>query len=187
MKTEIENPTRVNLREMRLRHMLDEMKKDDATRLKLASGYASIANYWKFYDGEAKQLLKYKVYEQKQADEARFKTWASGKPEFNAIFSDLEKAYEKWKPYEKHRWHITEGILGSPLLAFASSLMLLENDLVKKGPDNADVKKLLKDVDAKRKIFVAGEVTGSDKNIVRDALMMFYNEIDKSQTSYRLL
>ncbi len=181
MKTDIENPTRVDLREMRLKHMFDEMKKDDATRLKLASNYAGIANYWKFYDGEARQLLKYKVFEQKQADETRFKTWAKGKPEFENIFPEWDKAYEKWRPYEKHRWFINEGILGSPLLSFASSMMLLEAELVKKGPDNADVKKLLTAINNRRKDFVASEVVGSDKNIVRDALMMFYNQVDKSQ------
>jgi hypothetical protein len=181
LKTDIENPTRVNLRDMRLKHMFDEMKKDDATRLKLASNYASIANYWKFYDGEAKQLLKYKVFEQKQADEAKFKAWAKGKPEFENIFSEWEKAYEKWRPYEKHRWFINEGILGSPLLAFASSMMLLESELVKKGPDNADVKRLLTSINNRRKDFIASEVVGSDKNIVRDALMMYYNQVDKSQ------
>lgn len=181
LKTDIENPTRVNLRDMRLKHMFDEMKKDDATRLKLASNYASIANYWKFYDGEAKQLLKYKVFEQKQADEAKFKTWAKGKPEFENIFSEWEKAYEKWRPYEKHRWFINEGILGSPLLAFASSMMLLESELVKKGPDNADVKRLLTSINNRRKDFIASEVVGSDKNIVRDALLMYYNQVDKSQ------
>jgi hypothetical protein len=181
LKTDIENPTRVNLRDMRLKHMFDEMKKDDATRLKLASNYASIANYWKFYDGEAKQLLKYKVFEQKQADEAKFKTWAKGKPEFENIFAEWEKAYEKWRPYEKHRWFINEGILGSPLLAFASSMMLLESELVKKGPDNADVKRLLTSINNRRKDFIASEVVGSDKNIVRDALMMYYNQVDKSQ------
>jgi hypothetical protein len=181
LKTDVENPTRVNLREMRLKHMLDEMKKDEATKLKLASSYASIANYWKFYDGEAKQLLKYKVYEQKQADEVKFRTWAQGKPEYNNLFTDWEKAYQKWQPYEKHRWHINEGILGSPLLAFASSLMLLESELVKKGPDNTDVKNLVKTLDQRRKTFMASEVVGSDKNIVRDALQMFYNEVDKSQ------
>lgn len=181
LKTDVENPTRVNLREMRLKHMIDEMKKDEATKLKLASSYASIANYWKFYDGEAKQLLKYKVYEQKQADEVKFRTWAKGKPEFDNLFPEWEKAYQKWQPYEKHRWHINEGILGSPLLAFASSLMLLESELVKKGPDNADVKNLVKGLDQRRKTFMTSEVVGSDKNIVRDALQMFYNEVDKSQ------
>ena len=66
LKTDIENPTLVGLRDMRLKYMFEEMKKDPAVKLKLASSYAGIANYWKFFDGETKQLIKYDVYGQKK-------------------------------------------------------------------------------------------------------------------------
>ena len=66
-KIEIDNPTLVKLRDMRLKYMFEEMKKDPAVKLKLAADYASIANYWKFFDGETKQLLKYNVYDQKRS------------------------------------------------------------------------------------------------------------------------
>src|SRR5215204_297463 len=69
MSTEINNPTLVKLRDMRLKYMFEEMKKDPAIKLQLASDYASIANYWKFYEGETKQLLKYDVYGQKKKSE----------------------------------------------------------------------------------------------------------------------
>src|ERR1041385_6047841 len=61
LKTDVENPAIVGLRDVRLKLMFDEMKKDPAVRLQLASSYAGIANYWKFFDGEAKQLLKYEI------------------------------------------------------------------------------------------------------------------------------
>ncbi|MFZ9878002.1 MAG: S46 family peptidase, partial [Chitinophagaceae bacterium] len=65
LATDISNPTLVSLRDVRLKYMFEEMKKDPAVKLQLASSYASIANYWKFFDGETKQLLKYDVYGQK--------------------------------------------------------------------------------------------------------------------------
>ena len=65
LATEINNPTLVKLRDARLKFMLEEMKKDPQKKLQLASSYASIANYWKFFDGETKQLLKYDVFGQK--------------------------------------------------------------------------------------------------------------------------
>jgi len=61
LKTDIENPTLVKLRDMRLKYMFEEMKKSEAVKLQLASSYAGIANYWKFFDGESKQLLKFKT------------------------------------------------------------------------------------------------------------------------------
>jgi hypothetical protein len=71
-KIDINNPTLVKLRDMRLKYMFAEMKKDPAIKLQLASSYASIANYWKFFDGESKQLLKYDVYGQKKKAEEKF-------------------------------------------------------------------------------------------------------------------
>ena len=61
-KVEIDNPSLVELRDMRLKYMFAEMKKDPAIKLQLASAYASIANYWKFYDGESKAVDKVSMY-----------------------------------------------------------------------------------------------------------------------------
>lgn len=66
LSIDINNPTLVKLRDVRLKYMFNEMIKSEATKLQLASEYASVANYWKFYDGETKQLLKYDVYGQKK-------------------------------------------------------------------------------------------------------------------------
>ncbi|WEK37129.1 MAG: S46 family peptidase [Candidatus Pseudobacter hemicellulosilyticus] len=179
-KTDISNPSVVNLRDMRLKFMLEEMKKDPATRLKMASDYASIANYWKFFDGESKQLLKYKIYEQKKATEEKFQQWANGKPEFQSIFSDWGKAYDNYRPYSKHQVYINEGIMGSPLIAFAGTLQQVENAIVRKG-SSADIKKAVDAANEARTEFLKSENTVSDQHILGAALRMFYTDIDKGQ------
>jgi hypothetical protein len=131
LSTDINNPTLVKLRDMRLKYMLEEMKKDPATKLQLASDYAGIANYWKFYEGETKQLKKYDVYGQKKKNEEAFIKWASAKPEYQTIFRDLEGTYNAWRPYALNRMYIQEGIMGSPLMAFASTLQQLENAMTR--------------------------------------------------------
>jgi hypothetical protein len=181
LKTEIENPAIVNLRDVRLKHMFNEMKKDDAVRLQLASSYASIANYWKFFDGEAQQLLKYDVFGQKKAEEAKFITWAKGKPEYENIFTDYEKAYEAWWPYVKHRTYINEGILGSPLTAFAASFQALERALTRKERSLEEINRIVEGMNRNREAFLANTNRVSDQNIVASISQMFYNDIDKSQ------
>ncbi|NDC77372.1 MAG: S46 family peptidase, partial [Chitinophagia bacterium] len=181
LKTGIENPSTVELRDMRLKHMFEQMRKDPAVKLKLASDYAGIANYWKFFDGESKQLLKYRIYEKKQAEEKSFNQWAKGKTEYETLFTDWEKAYSAWEPYAKHRIYLNEGILGSPLLAFASSLMALEEDMVRKGVSHPDVKKGLAAADKSRTGFLAKADMPSDRRILADALRMFRTNIDKGQ------
>jgi len=181
LKTDIENPTRVELREMRLKAMMEQMKKDPATRLKLASSYKAVANYWKFYEGEALQLKKYSVYEQKQKDEGAFQQWAKGKSEYESLFTDWGKAYEAWRPYEELRWYISEGILGSPLVSFGSTLTKLERALVTRDYKPEEVKKILEEADAKRTAFLATEDKASDQKIMATATRMFYENIDRNQ------
>ena len=181
LKNEIENPSLVRLRDARLKFMYAEMIKDPAVKLKLASNYAGIANYWKFYEGETKQLEKYHVYEAKQKMEQDFLKWADNKPDYQNIFTEYQKNYEAWTPYSKQRQYLIEGILGSSLAAFASSLQQLENALTKKGGTKAEIKNAVSAADASRKTFLDAFDKPSDEKILATTAMMFYSDIDKSQ------
>lgn len=181
LATETNNPTLVKLRDMRLKYMFEEMKKDPAVKLQLASDYASIANYWKFFDGETKQLLKYDVYGQKTKAEEAFNKWAATKPEYKDIFNNLSAAYAAWRPYAKHRVYINEGIFGSPLLAYAASLQSLENMMVKPGVSTKDIQKAVEAASQSRQEFLKSENRISDQNIVGTVLQMFYTDVAKDQ------
>jgi hypothetical protein len=181
LKTSIENPSLVALRDVRLKLMYAQMIKDPAVKLKLASNYASVANYWKFFDGESKQLLKFKTYEQKQAYEQKFAAWAKGKPEYENLFNEYEKNYNAWAPYSKHRQYLNEGIMGSALAGYAaSSLLPLENALVKSGA-SADIKKAADAANTNRSAFLSSHDKASDEQILAAVCRMFYNDVDKSQ------
>ena len=181
LKNDIENPSLVNLRDVRLKLMHGQMIKDPAVKLKLASNYAGVANYWKFYDGETKQLIKFHTFDQKQAYEKKFADWAKGKPEYENIFEDYAKNYAAWTPYSKQRQYLNEGILGSPLAAFAAALIGVETNLVKTGISSAEIKKSIEAAGVTRKIFLAAEDKISDEQILAMMAMMFYTDIDKSQ------
>ena len=181
LSTDINNPTLVKLRELRLKYMFEEMKKDPAVKLQLASSYASIANYWKFYDGETKQLLKYDVYGQKKKAEEKFTAWANGKPEYQAIFDEWRSAYDAWTKYAKHRMYMNEGIFGSPLISFAASLKQLEAALVKPGSTKTDIQKTLDAAAKMRTKFLSDENKKSDENIVAGITMLYYQDIPKDQ------
>jgi hypothetical protein len=181
LKNEVENPSLVALRDVRLKLMHEQMIKDPAVKLKLSSEYAKVANYWKFFEGETKQLEKFKTYQQKQNYETEFLKWAKGKPGYENLFSSYAKNYEAWTPYSKQRQYLVEGILGSPLAAFASSLIGLEANMVKPGASSADIKKAVSAADVARKKFLTAEDLASDEKILAVTAMMFYNDIDKSQ------
>jgi len=181
LKTDIENPAIVGLRDVRLKLMFEEMKKSDAIRLKLASNYASIANYWKFFDGERKQLLKYDVYGQKRNTEQAFKNWSAGKPEYDRLFEKFEEAYDEWRPYARHRVYMNEGIFGSPLASFAISLQGLERALTRKPLNQEEIKKVVQSISNSRKTFLESENIESDRNILAATCRMFFHDIEASQ------
>ncbi len=181
IKTEIENPAIVDLRDVRLKLMFNEMKKSDAVRLKLASNYASIANYWKFFDGERKQLLKYDIYGQKKTAEDKFEKWTAGKTEYEGLFAKYDQIYKEWWPYTKHRTYLNEGILGSSLAAYASSLLALERALTKKNPSQEEIRKVAESLNRTRGIFLSNENKPSDENILAAMCRMFYTDIDPKQ------
>jgi len=181
LSTDINNPTLVKLRDMRLKYMFDEMKKDPAIKLQLASSYASIANYWKFYDGETKQLLKYDVFGQKQKTEEDFNTWAKGKAEYENIFADYAKNYETWRPYATQAVYMREGIMGSPLLAYVVSWSGLEQIVSKKDASKEDIAKAIANAKAARESFLKDENKKSDQNILASVLMMYNTDIPKDQ------
>jgi len=181
LATDINNPTLVSLRDVRLKYMFEEMKKDPAVKLQLASSYAGIANYWKFFDGETKQLLKYDVVGQKKKDEEKFNQWAKGKPAYENLFADWGKAYDAWRPYARHQMFMREGILGSPLVSFASSLLQVEAALTRPGTAAADVRKAVDAANQGRQAFLESENKISDQKILGAVTKMYYQEIDKQQ------
>ena len=181
LKNEIENPSLVGLRDVRLKDMYEQMIKDPAIKLKLANNYASVANYWKFFDGETKQLIKYHIYDQKQQYENAFTTWAKGKSEYENIMTEYGKNYATWTPYSKQRQYLIEGTLGSPLAANAAGLISLEALLLKNGATSVDIKKATDAATANRKAFLESEDLISDEKILAVTCMMFYNDIDKNQ------
>ncbi len=181
LKVEVENPSLVNLRDVRLKLMKEQMVKDAGVKLQLASSYARIANYWKFFDGESKQLIKYDVYGQKQQAEGDFLNWAKGKPEYENIFQDYRKAYETWTPYSKWRVYLNEGILGSPLIKFASDMGALDKVLCNKDAKPEELAKAIESAKKAHDIFAKDENVASDKNILSAVINMFFNDIPQDQ------
>lgn len=179
LATDINDPTLVKLRDVRLKYMFEEMKKSAAVKLQLASEYAGVANYWKFFDGEAKELLKYDVYGQKKKTENDFALWAKGKPEYENIFNQLEQAYTAWQPYAKHRMYINEGINGCRLIQNANGWLALATALNSGKKD--DIDKAIADADKARKFYHDNYNLKADQNILAAVVMMFLADIPADQ------
>ena len=78
--------------------MKAHMDKDKAVRLKYASRYASLANYWKNRQGMIDALTAHKTANLKRAAEKKFAVWANkpeNKAEYGNVLTDLATYFEK--------------------------------------------------------------------------------------------
>lgn len=94
---EINGPAVVRVRELKLAVMKKYMDADPATRIKYASKYARVANYWKYFIGQTEQLQSNGVFESKQALEKRFQDWMAQEParkaQYGKVIPMLEEVY----------------------------------------------------------------------------------------------
>ncbi len=88
-KKDARNPAKVEVREAGLAVMDAKMKKDEATRLKYASKYAQIANYWKYWIGESKGLDKFNAVAEKEKYETDFTNRISKDPTLQAKYGNI--------------------------------------------------------------------------------------------------
>ena len=174
------NPSIVELRDARLKIMMEEMRKDDSLRLLLSSRYAQIANYWKYYIGQTEQLKRLKVVDGKRDLETRFEAWAKGKSEYEEILNNLRQAHNNFRTVALQPTYLNEGIFGSATALNAYRLMGLETLI-----DNKEKKEQLDMVLNRLKESVPGYFESYnkviDQRIVAATLYLYYKNIPQDQ------
>ena len=133
------NPTRINIREKSLKIMDEDMRKDAGTKIKLASKYASISNYWKKWRGENLGLTLSNGVNKKQIYEDAFtknlNTNADWTRNYGSILSDFKRIYSENEPFTVAQATHSEVFLNVGLLGWANQL-----DAITKAFDAKDEK-----------------------------------------------
>ncbi len=123
----VNNPTRIALRTIRLKHYNNAMNQDAAQRLKYSPRVASIANGWKKWQGETIGVNRLQVVKMKKALEEKFQAWANDKDEYKDVLSQLAGNYAKLKPVEQTLTYFNEAIMASDFMNRAAALWKLSN------------------------------------------------------------
>ena len=91
------NPAKIEIREKALKIMDSFMRKDQATKIKYASKYASVANYWKKWIGESQGVLKTNAISIKRNLEKDFSKVVEEKDlvGYSTLLADFEKLYKE--------------------------------------------------------------------------------------------
>ena len=117
-----ENPVRIAMRDIRLKHYKDAMEKSPKQRLRYASKVASIANGWKKWQGESLGIARLNGVQQKKEQENLFRNWAKDKPLYANVLDEMEKNYKKLRPIELEWTYFNEGLMSSDFMSRAYTL-----------------------------------------------------------------
>ncbi len=111
------DPAKIAVRDVALKTLDEKMRTDDATRIKYASKYASVANYWKKWIGEVEGLKKSNAVEKKIMYEGSL---VAKNHEIKSTLDQLNKSYNDQAPYALNNAYYTEVIRNAETFTLAS-------------------------------------------------------------------
>ena len=111
------DPAMISMRDAALKILDEKMRTDDATRIKYASKYARVANYWKKWIGEVEGLKKSQAVQKKKQYE---QSLISKNPAVRPTIEQLEKLYNEQAPYALNRAHYLELLRNAETLTLAN-------------------------------------------------------------------
>ncbi|MEM7655531.1 MAG: S46 family peptidase [Bacteroidota bacterium] len=117
------NPDRIHLREQRTDIMKQAMDQDEEVRLKLASEYSRIMNYYKYFIGQTTMLERYDIIEKRQSEEDAFQEWAESDPDRQAkyagVLGEIEELFDLYVATDKFWTYLLENSLAPQSSVFA--------------------------------------------------------------------
>lgn len=121
---ELQNPATIAIRDLKLRKMKEHMDADPAVRLKYAAKYAQVANYWKYFIGQNKGLIRLNVEGKKKKLEEQFTRWVNEKSDRKSTYGNalnlIEEYYTATNPTAKSNVYAVEaGLIGPDITLFA--------------------------------------------------------------------
>jgi len=110
----------ISVREVALKILNEKMRADDETRIKYASKYASVANYWKKWIGEVEGLKKSDAVGKKK----QYEQMLAGKnPAISKTIDQLNALYTEQGPYALNRAYFGELMRNAETLSLASQFI----------------------------------------------------------------
>ncbi len=114
------DPAMISVREVALKTLDEKMRADDETRIKYASKYASVANYWKKWIGEVEGLKKSDAVGKKKRYE---QTLISKNAEIKPTIDRLNALYTEQAPYALNRAYYSEVVRNAETLSLANQYL----------------------------------------------------------------
>ncbi|HLP13106.1 MAG TPA: S46 family peptidase [Flavobacteriales bacterium] len=180
--TDVEQPERVKIRQARLETMKVDMDKSDEIRIKYASEYAQISNYWKYFIGQTRGLKRLKVYERKQEEEKKFAEWVNTddkrKEKYGNALNMVAEASAEIDKMAIPSAYFTEAVFTMENHTLYFNYFTLWKTLEQKG-DKATVEAIAASITPKIDEFFKNHNKETDMKLYGELLTLYYNNMPK--------
>lgn len=180
----VDQPARVKIRGTKLDVWKEDMDQSDSVRIKYASKYAGVANYWKYFIGQTEQVKKNHVIEKKKAEEEEFLAWANTaehKEEYGNVLTNIESAYDNIEKYTLASTYMQEAVFGSEVLVMSFRLMGVRRVLESKNPDPIQLNGAIQSVKGRMDDFYKDYHAPTDQKLTAALLKLTYEDVDHDQ------
>ena len=178
-------PTRIDIRGKKLEIMRADMDANPEIRIKYASKYAGISNYWKNFIGTVKALNKLKVADKKRQQETDLTSWiASDKiltEKYGNALPMMQQAYTDLLKTNKARIYYAEAITGCEAMTFTKRFLELQKLLKETKADTARINAVVAEIrKASEKFFKDYSLT-TDMKLTEAMLGMYSKNVAQDQ------
>ncbi|SMB89266.1 conserved hypothetical protein [Hymenobacter roseosalivarius DSM 11622] len=179
------NPARIKLRDTRLKLWKEDMDADPALRLKYASKYASIANYWKYFIGQNEGMKRLKTVDKKKAEEVQFAQWIAADPArqqlYGSALQDINQNYAALREFNLSNVYLNEAAFGTEIMTFAARMLPLYSLLKDPNADKAAIQKATADLKEPAAEFFKDYSAPTDKKVFAALMGLYYTDVPKAQ------
>lgn len=180
-KMNFEQPALIDIFKVRLEAMKSEMDKDNFVRIELASDYASLANSWKYLEGQLLGLKNHNLIEKFKARDEKIDEWISSdqirKEKYSGVFSDLESAYSRFKKIMPGLYYLGAGLNQLQIISFAGDFAQVKSKL-EQGSKPEELASEIEDLWYKFLDFRKLKTIEIEKKILPKYLLSFYNSLN---------
>ncbi len=171
------NPERIKIRQNIIDIMSADMEKDPGVRIKYASKYARVSNYWKKWIGENNGLKRLNAVAKKQETEKLLTEWINQskdrKAKYGHLLPEYKRIYSEYSPYKLAEEYFYEAVWRIESVKFTSKLA----GLLRKGDKFTD-----KDIESIKKYakkFFKDYNRDTDIKIFKSLVKLYYRNAGK--------
>jgi hypothetical protein len=174
------NPTRVAIRDVRLKKWKEDMSVSQDVRIKYASKYAGVSNYWKYFQGQSLGLERLNVVDKKEQIEKEFAKWAEkNNPElYGNVLTMLDEGYQEYRKHNISYIYMSEAVRGSELLVNAANFRSLASALDPKNKE--DIAAATESAKESAESFFKDYNAPTDLKATKALMKMYYENVDKA-------